>query len=68
MRPKAILVPFGYPDYSEHVVEKFIAESKTALSNLDIEIMTASLVNQRRDEEKVVKEIHQGAVLVLGER
>ncbi|MCD6318358.1 hypothetical protein J7M02_04765 [Candidatus Aerophobetes bacterium] len=61
MKPQAILVPFGYPDYPREVVEKFVAESKTMLSNLNIEFTTTSIVKQEKDAEKVVKEIHQSS-------
>lgn len=59
MKPKAILVPFGYPDYPKEVMKKFIVESKTMLSNLNIELSSTSQVTQQKEVEKVIRQICQ---------
>lgn len=38
MKSRAMLVPFGYPDYPKEVMEKSIVKSEVMLSNLNIEL------------------------------
>lgn len=35
MKPKAILVPFGYSDYPQELVEKFITKIKNNIGELN---------------------------------
>ena len=56
---KSILVPFGYPDYPQDVVERFISESEEMLKGLDIDLKTTRAVIRLEDVPSVVKEIRE---------
>jgi L-fucose isomerase-like protein len=56
---KSILVPFGYPDYPQDVVSRFISESERMLKSLDIELKTTKAVINPDDAPPVAREIRR---------
>ncbi len=58
-RAKAILVPFGYPDYPQDIVLRFISESENMLKSLNIGLKTSKPVIRLEDVPSVVKEIRE---------
>ena len=51
-KPKAGLVPFGYPGYPQSYLKRFTDESIEVLKELDIELITAPIVKEYPDSEK----------------
>jgi L-fucose isomerase-like protein len=58
-KAKAILVPFGYPDYPQDLVSKFISESEEMLKGLNIELKTTRPVICLDDVPSAVKDIRE---------
>jgi L-fucose isomerase-like protein len=44
MKPRAMLVPFGYPDYPRELLDRFLEQSKAALKASNLELISTSPV------------------------
>lgn len=58
-KPKAILVPLGYPDYPREIVDKFIEKSREMIGGLGIDLVTTDAVIKEGDVEKATKLIRE---------
>ena len=59
IKPKAVLVPFGYPGYPDSYLERFTEESVEALKGLGIELRCSPIVKVRSDAEGAVKVLRE---------
>ncbi|HID94589.1 MAG TPA: hypothetical protein EYP53_00835 [Candidatus Latescibacteria bacterium] len=58
-KPKAVLVPFGYPGYPDSYLERFTEESVEALKGLGIELRRSAIVKVRSDAAEAVKALKE---------
>ena len=57
MKPKALFIPFSYPDYPEEIVDKYIGLSKEMLKRIGINFVATDKVINSDDIIKVIKQI-----------
>ena len=57
--PKAILVPFSYPDYPENVVARWLSKSQEMLEELSCDFTITPVVKGREDALRVAALIRQ---------
>lgn len=57
IKPKALLVPFGHPEYSPEILNNFVDQSVNMLKKIDIEVEKTDMVMDICDCEKVNKNI-----------
>lgn len=57
MKPKALMIPFGYPGYPKELLAQFTDESKAVISGMGIDLTTTSRVDIYADAKKVAQEI-----------
>jgi len=58
-KPKAALVPFGYPGYPDSYLERFRAESVKALRELGIGVSCSPMVKVRQDAGGVIQALRK---------
>lgn len=58
-KAKAVMVPFGYPDYPNEFLERFTKESQKMVSNLGIDVTVTPIVKVWADTGKAAAEIQK---------
>lgn len=56
MKPRALIIPFSYPEYPEEVVDKYISLSKDMLKRIGIDFVSTDKVVGYSDVVKVVSQ------------
>ena len=58
-KPKAALVPFGYPGYPDSYLERFTEESVRALEEVGIDVQCSPIVKVRSDAGEAIKTLRE---------
>jgi len=67
-KPKAVLVPFGYPGYPQELLERFTEESEKVVKNLQIDLTTTPIVKVLSDipsAQKLLRERDYDFIIAL---
>ena len=59
-KPKAVLVPFGYPGYPDSYLTRFTKESVKVLEELGVNLQCSSIVKTRPDAVEATKTLRKG--------
>ena len=68
MKPRAMLVPFGYPDYPPELLQRFLERSKEALLASGVDLLSAPLVTVEEEvapARRALREAEYDLLVVL---